>query len=84
VVMGLQLAGEEGVEQGLLDVQAVLGLVDVDRARAVEDLVGDLDVATDREAVAKQRVRGELQLLAVDDEVAVGSRIGRSSSQRPK
>jgi hypothetical protein len=55
--MGLQLAGEEGVEQGLLDVQAVLGLVDVDRPRAVEHLVGDLDVATDREAVAKQRVR---------------------------
>jgi hypothetical protein len=70
--------------QRLLDVQPVLGLVDVDRPRPVEHLVGDLDVAADRQAVAKQRVRRERQLLASTMKWRWRSRIGRSSSQRPK
>src|SRR5689334_14856001 len=51
----LERASEHLEDHGLLGVQAVLGLVQHDRARAVQHGVGDLLAAMGRQAVHHQR-----------------------------
>ena len=51
--------------------QAVLGFIDRDACRRIHHRIGRLDVATQRQAMAEQRVVGQRHLGLVDDEVLV-------------
>ena len=53
----IRQAAEQQQQQRLLRVHAVLGLIEDDRLRAVEDRIGDFSVAARRQAVHEYCVR---------------------------
>ena len=64
---GGRSAGDQHLEQCLLGMPAVLGLIPDALSRSVEDLVGDLVARMGRQAVQRDRPRrGERKQLVVD------------------
>ena len=76
---------DEAPHERLLHVEAVLRLVDDEGARRADDRVGRLDVAPERQAVAEEPAVAVSAIFCSSTmKCLCFSRIGFSSSQRPK